>query len=156
MSGEIRTQGTEIYYVSGPTAVTKIPNVISFGDYGKQASPIATTNLDSTAAEFISGLPDNGEVTLTMNFIANDLSHQYLQAQAGTATRVEFCIGYSDGTVAPTAAASAIVQPLASARTSEKFLAAITSARKSVNTANVLSMVVTLKISGAITQIFKT
>ena len=53
MAGELRTQGTELWYVSAPTAVTKIGNITNYGDFGKTAGDIDVTNLDSTAYERI-------------------------------------------------------------------------------------------------------
>lgn len=155
MSGELRTQGTELWYVSGPTAVTKVGNITSFGDFGKQANDLQTTNLDSTAVEKIPGLPDNGDASLTINVDPGSVAHKYLESIAGTATRVEFLIGYSDGTTAPTAAANAMVAPVATARTSDRFLAGVKSFRKSVGTDAILSANVALSISGAITTVWK-
>jgi hypothetical protein len=156
MSNELRTQGTELWYVSGPTAVTKVGNITAFGDFGKQANDLPTTNLDSTAVEKIPGLPDNGDATLTINVDPSSAAHAYLNSIAGTATRVEFCIGYSDGTTPPTALASAIVQPVAANRTSDKFLAGVKSFRKSVGVDSIVSVSVALSISGAITTVWKT
>ena len=153
---ELRTQGTEIFYVSAPTAVTKIGNVTGYGDFGKQANPIITTNLDSVAVEKISGLPDNGELTLSINVDSKSTAHQYLETIAGTDTRIEFCLGYSNGTTPPTAVASAIVPPLAANRTSAKFLAGVTSYRETIAADAIVTVVVTLAISGAITKTHKT
>lgn len=156
MANELRTQGTELWYVSGPTTVAKVGNITAFGDFGKQANDLPTTNLDSTAVEKIPGLPDNGEASLTINLDPGSVAHRYLDLIAGASTRVEFLIGYSDGTAPPTAVASAIVAPAASARTSDKFLAGVKSFRKSVGTDSILSVNVALAISGAITTVYKT
>ena len=59
---ELRTQGTELYMLdpdaSAGNEVLKIGNITGYGDFGKQANDITTTNLDSTAVEKISGLPE--------------------------------------------------------------------------------------------------
>lgn len=156
MSGELRTQGTEIWVVNAPTTVLKIGNATALGDFGKQANDIVTTNLDSEAVEKIPGLPDNGDITLTINLAPGDESHKFLNDNAGTGNRFQFCIGYSDGTEPPTAAASAIVPPDAADRTSDVFLAGVKSFRKSVGTDSVVTVQVALSISGAITTTWKT
>lgn len=155
MANELRTQGTEIWYVSAPTAVTKIGNVTAFGDFGKQANDLITTNLDSAAVEKMSGLADNGDASLTINLEAGSAAHQYLEANAGTDTRVEFCIGLSDGTTPPTAVADEIVPPVAGDRTSLTFLASVKSFRLSVGVDAIVSVAVSLGISGAITPVWK-
>lgn len=105
---ELRTQGTELYMLdpdaSAGNEVLKIGNITGYGDFGKQANDIPTTNLDSTAVEKISGLPDNGDLGLTVNVDKMSVAHQKLDALAGTDARRTFVIGYSDGVgVAPTA-----------------------------------------------------
>lgn len=157
MANELRSQGTELWYVSGPTAVTKVGNITSFGEFGKQSPDITTTNLDSVAVEKIPGLPDNGDVGLVVNMDPLSAAHQYLDSIAGTSTRIEFLIGYSDGTVPPTAAAGAIVAPAATARTSDKFLAGVKSFRKVVGGVDgIVGVNVSLVISGGITSVWKT
>ena len=156
MANELRTQGTEIWHVSAPTAVQKIGNITGYGDFGKQANPIITTNLDSLAVEKISGLADNGELSLSINVDSKSIAHQALEAKAGTAERLEFCIGYSDGTTPPTAVAGAIVPPTAANRTSAKFLAGVTSYRETISADAIVTATVTLAISGAITRVYKT
>ncbi|KRG38823.1 hypothetical protein ARC78_15200 [Stenotrophomonas pictorum JCM 9942] len=108
MSNELRTQGTELYMLDPDAApgseVLKIGNITGYGDFGKQSNDIITTNLDSVAVEKLAGLPDNGDLGLTVNVDPKGASHQKLEALAGTDARRVFVIGYSDGVgVAPTA-----------------------------------------------------
>lgn len=238
MSNELRTQGTELHMLD-PTAgagleIVKIGNITGFGDFGKQANDIPTTNLDSVAVEKISGLPDNGDLGLTVNVDPKSNAHKLLDSLAGTDARRKFVIGYSDGVgIAPTAskgvasvsvgtpgtgyataptigftggggtgatatatvdggaitaitvtnpgsgytsaptvtitggggtggAATAtltaidIIQPPASDRTSQKFLAAIKAFRETIGLDGVVSANVALGISGAMERIWKT
>lgn len=240
MSNELRTQGTELYMLDPNAApgqeIVKIGNITGFGDFGKQANDIPTTNLDSTAVEKISGLPDNGDLGLTVNVDPKSEAHKILESLAGTAARRSFVIGYSDGIgAAPTAAkgvasvavsaggsgyssaptvtftgggggtgaaataivdagvvvgvvitnpgtgytsaptvgftgggggtgatatatlsAVEIIQPLAAARTSQKFLAAVKAFRETIGLDGVVSANVALGISGAMTRVWKT
>ena len=155
MSGELRTQGTEVWVANGPTTILKIGNNIGLGDFGKQSNDLITTNLDSVAVEKIPGLPDNGDVTITINLNPDDESHQFLELNAGTANRFQFCVGFSDGTEPPTALASEIVPPDAADRTSQTFLAGIKSFRASVGIDAIVTAVVMLSISGGITTVWK-
>lgn len=238
MSNELRTQGTELYMLDPDATVgnevLKIGNITAYGDFGKQANDIPTTNLDSTAVEKISGLPDNGDLGLTVNVDPKSNAHKKLDSLAGTDARRIFVIGYSDGIgIAPTvgkgvasiavtaggsgystaptvafaggggtgAAATAVVaggvvtgivvtnpgsgytsaptisftggagtgatatatlgnldlvQPAASARTSQKFLAAVKSFRESIGLDSVVNANVSLGISGAMNRVWKT
>jgi len=155
MSGEIRTQGSEIWMLhttQSPSALVKLGNVSEYGDFGPQAGDIITTNLESTAVEKVSGLPDNGDATLTINF-ADSESHRLLLANTGTGERFVFLIGYSDGTSDPTAADPTITPP--TSRTSDRFLASIKSFRKQVKLNDVIRATVALAISGGITTTWK-
>lgn len=157
MVSEVRTQGTEVYVVTATTTASKIGNIVSVGEFGKSAGDIISTNLDSTAVERLAGLPDNGDATITINVDPASVAHQFLNAQAGTANRHWFCVCYSDGTGAPTAAAGVITAPPASARSSSKFYGAIKSYRYGQITSDgLLQATVTVGISGAITDVFKT
>lgn len=156
MSGEIRTQGTEIWVLDttqSPGALIKLANISGYGDFGPQADDIITTNLDSTAVEKLAGLVDNGDATLQLN-VADLESHRWLYDNCGNGERYYFCIGYSDGTADPTApGGSEIVAP--ASRTSDIFYASVKSFRQSVNTNDVLRATAALSISGAITKAWK-
>lgn len=152
MSGEILTQGTELWVLdttASPDALLKIANATGFNDFGEQADDIEVTNLDSTAKEFVTGLPDNGELTLPIN-VADVASHRWLKANVGTGQRFQFCIGYSDGTADPTIGSGPVITAPAS-RTSDIFEASVKSFRKSASGNEVVRGTVTLRISGAIT-----
>lgn len=155
MSGEIRTQGSEIWMLDAtqsPGALVKIGNVVEYGDFGPQADDIDTTNLESTAKEKMSGLPDNGDATLNINF-ADIESHRLLLDVCGTGERFYFLIGYSDGTADPTTDGDTITAP--ASRTCDLFYASVKSFRKSVKTNDAIRATVALAISGSITTTWK-
>lgn len=155
MSGEIRTQGSQIWVLDttqSPPALLKIGNVSQYGDFGPQGSDIDTTNLESTAMEKLAGLVDNGDVTLNINF-ADIESHRWIYNNVGNGTRFDWLIGYSDGTSPPTIVADVLTAP--SGRTCDAFLASVKSARKSVGTNDAVRATVALVISGSITSTWK-
>lgn len=156
---EVRTQGTEVFMLdsaASPPALVKIGNVASVGDFGPQADDIDVTNLDSTAKEYLVGLPDNGEATLAINMDPQSEAHRLLFGLAGTDQRRYFCVAYSEGATDPTIAAGEIVPPPAANRSSSIFFAAVKSARRSVPTNDVVRVTVALRISGAIEETFYT
>lgn len=153
MSGEILTQGTELWVLdttASPDALLKISNATGFNDFGEMADDIEVTNLDSTAKEYVTGLADNGEVSMTLN-MADVASHRWLKENVGTGTRFYWCIGYSDGSADPTIGSGpTITAP--SSRTSDIFQASVKSFRVSVSGNEVVRATITLRISGAITR----
>lgn len=155
MSGELKTQGTQIWVLDttqSPAALLKIGNASQYGDFGPQGNDIDVTNLESVAMEKLSGLPDNGDVTLNINF-ADILSHRWIYANVN-GDRFQFLIGYSDGTAAPTIGPGDTIVPPAG-RTCDAFLASVKSARKSVNTNDAVRATVALVVSGAIDTTWK-
>lgn len=154
MSGELRTQKTHVHMLD--TTIKKIENVADIGEFGEQADDIDVTNLDSDAKEFLTGLPDNGELTLQLNLKATDPVHQKLSDEAGSGNRFPFCVGLSDGTAPPTVAAGALVPPAAADRTSFTFLASVKSFRTGIKTNDAIRVNCTLRISGKITKTWKT
>ncbi len=152
MSGEVRTQGTEVYFgdtINSPQALKKIINVMDVGEFGPQADDIDVTNFDSTAKEYLVGLPDNGEASLQVNFKPNDAVHQLLNSWAGTSNRVTFIVCFADGTTAPTFVANAVVAP--TNRTSAKFTASVKAFRNAIKKNDAVRTTLTLRISGGIT-----
>ena len=104
---ELKTQGTQLYVVSGPTAATKIANVTNVSGLGGPKSQIPTTNLESEEEESTAGLGAPGQVTLNINFDPQDASHDLLQTLKESGDKVSWFIGASDGTAAPTVVGSA-------------------------------------------------
>lgn len=92
MANHRKTQGAKIE-VSGtasPSVFTKVVNVTSVDESGVTIDQIDVTNLDSTAKEYVPGMPDYGTVTFQINYDPDEATHQTLdglaQAQAN-ATR---------------------------------------------------------------------
>lgn len=94
-------------YVSGGLAslqtMTSVGSVTNLVGFDGQASEIDVTNLQSTAKEFLVGLQDFGNVTLTI-WLVTDTGQLRLRTIKTTAAVAAFSIGLSDGTVAAFAA----------------------------------------------------
>lgn len=154
MSNELRSQGTELFFLD--TTIKKIPNLADIGEHGPQADDIETTNLDSLAKEFLTGLADNGELPLQLNLDPTSLVHQRLSALAGTGQRLTFCMCLSDGTDPPTVTSGALVIPVVTGRTSFVFSASVKSFRKAFKANDASRVTCALRISGAIAEHWKT
>lgn len=91
MANHRKTQGSKIE-VSGaasPSIFTQIVNVTNIQESGATVDNIDVTNLDSTAKEFVPGLPDYGTASFDVNFDADEATHQTLdQLVAGGASSI--------------------------------------------------------------------
>lgn len=157
MSGEIRTQKTQVYLLNTVDTtgdVEEIKNVTDVGEFGPQADDIEATNLMSDAKEYFVGLPDNGQADLQINFDPTDPVHQLLNDIAGTANRLQFMVAFSDGTGAPTDVGGVLTAPVN--RTTAKFTASVKSFRGAVKANDLVRDTCSLRISGAITWTYST
>lgn len=151
MSGEVNTQGTEIFFVSSnsPQAIVKLANVTSFDGLGGQASEIDITNFDSLVREFRRGLRDGGTVSLGLNLDPGNAAQSQFWDLENAGTTVYWCIAASDGTADPTLLGNALVAP--AARTSWIFQAYISQATTSGQVDDVYRVQVSLRVSGQVT-----
>ena len=82
----IKSQGTALYISNENAALTAfsgatfalVGGVHSIGAPSGQAADIDTTNLLSTAKEYLIGLPDNGNIAIQMNALSGDAGHTVL------------------------------------------------------------------------------
>lgn len=106
----IKTQGTELYYASGPSAATKIAQITSApSPMGGARAQIDITTLDSAEHEYASGLASPVAETFGIIFNAKDTSHQALVSLKTSGLLVPWWVGLSDGAIAPTVTANAFV-----------------------------------------------
>lgn len=73
-----------------------IGDVLSISGPDGQAQEIDTTNLDSAAKEFLMGLPDNGSITVEMNYDPADAQQAGLLTDRNNQTQRNFEIVFSD------------------------------------------------------------
>lgn len=62
----------------GVATFAKVGEVTNIGAPDGEAADIDTTHLESTAKEYLTGLPDNGNIEISMNAISGDLGHTEL------------------------------------------------------------------------------
>lgn len=95
---------TGLTYTSGGTATpatyTKINGLISFTGFDGSASELDTTDLDSVAMEFVSGLVDNGKFGFEMKVIKADAGQTSLRAARASGALTGFKLTLPDTSVA--------------------------------------------------------
>lgn len=99
-----KTQGTQLYFRDPTTSVvTTVGCVTTINGLTAQRDQIETTCLDSTARTYVAGMATPGAATFGINFDPSDASHVRLHALYVAGTTIEWALGWSDGTAAPTA-----------------------------------------------------
>lgn len=83
---------------AGPEVFTAIEEAISLSGLGKTNPLIDQTNFDSTAKEYIAGLPDGTEITLECNFLPGATVQQLLIGDVDSKTNRNLEITITDGT----------------------------------------------------------
>lgn len=91
-------QGTVIKRGNGASveSFTSIGEVKNFNGPSGSANVLDATHLESTAREKVMGLPDEGEITLTMNFDPTSAQHQGLIADRANRVKRNFEQVFSD------------------------------------------------------------
>ena len=100
MAKAIESQGTLIAVSDGgsPSSFTTVGNVVNITGPGGSASVIDVTNLSSTAKEKLMGLPDEGQITMELNYDPDNAQHQQIRNARKARTRLEFRITLTDAT----------------------------------------------------------
>jgi hypothetical protein len=147
MAEEILSQQSRVYILLANAAV-EIPNVVDVGEFGPMSDDIDATNLRSTAKEFRTGIPDNGEATLQINHKSTDDTHIFLAAQAGNGVLHKFMVCLSESDTDPTVASGELVAPVDC--TSYGFEATVKSYRGALKVNDLVRKNCTLRISGAV------
>lgn len=99
------TKGTQLYILDPRTStITKLDCPKSITGLGESAPQIDTTCLDSTAMEFVPGMPSPNAVTIGLDFDTAKASHLLIyDLKKEQVVGVQFAIGWSDGVgIAPT------------------------------------------------------
>lgn len=135
-SNAIEAQGVIIARGVG-TVFTTIPEIKSFSGPGGSATVIDVTDLQSTAKEKRMGLPDEGQLQFTINYIPDNAVHQGLRQDRMDRIERDFRITFTD----------------ASPATQWTFSAFVSGFSVSGAVDNVVEAQVTLEITGAITEV---
>ena len=73
---------------ASPEVFTTIYEVVSIGDFGQENALIDVTHMQSTALEYIYGLPDGVELPVVVNYNPTNATHvSVLAAQAAKTTK---------------------------------------------------------------------
>jgi hypothetical protein len=95
---------TGLAYTSGGTATpqtyTKIDGVLSFDGFDGSADELDTTDLDSTAKEFVSGIKDEGKFGFEMKTIKASAGQTALKAVRASGAITGFRLTLPDASVA--------------------------------------------------------
>lgn len=107
MGTVMKTQKTELYWASGPTAATKAVGISGITGLGGPADQIETTDLDNPEDKtFVGGLGTPGQVTLAFNPQRVEATQASLLALKSSKQVVSWGVYSSDAATAPTAVAS--------------------------------------------------
>ncbi len=146
----LKTQGTDIYLLDATNSgseVIAIGRVTGGSGVGGEAGEIDVTDLASTAREFVTGLKDNGSVSLDINWDPQDASHKRLdEIVGGDNYRFVIC-----GSEASTAITYGSDFDIPTDRTTLDFNAGVRSFQKDFSTDEVWRGSVTMRVSGDIT-----
>jgi len=135
-SSALDSQGMIIQYDTGgsPQWVT-IPEVSEMSGPGGQAAEIDVTDLSSTGKEFRMGLQDEGQISLTVNYIPKNTAHSALRTARANQTLTSFRIVFTD-----------------SPQTTWSFSAFVLGLEISNSVDDVTKGTITLRVSGSVTQ----
>ena len=103
MSDAIQSQGfkLEIGDVGdSPALLTEVKEVTTFSGFDGQAAEIETTNLQSTAKEYLMGLEDAGAFNVDINYVAADPGQSEARTARAARTLKTFLVTFSDATTA--------------------------------------------------------
>jgi len=134
----LKSQGMTIGIGDGasPEVFTTISEISSISGPGGQAAVIDTTDLSSLAKEKRMGLPDEGQITLDMNWIPKNVQHALLRTKRTAQVAVNFRITFTD-----------------SPATTWTFAAFVLGHPVSNSVDEVTKGNVTLEVSGAVTEV---
>lgn len=111
MSGEIRTQKTEVFVITD-NVVRKIGNITQTSELGGEPARIDITNLDSVRRVSMPGLESDSRYTLTINIDKDSAHHAWLEDNKSTTTVHTVAICDSQGVAPPTVTSGSIDWPV--------------------------------------------
>lgn len=96
------TQGTQLYFLDPEAGVTEVDCATAINGIEATRDQIETTCLAGTSRTYEPGMPTPGQASVTINFDPSEPSHVRLHELYRAGTKVEWAVGWSDGTAAPT------------------------------------------------------
>jgi hypothetical protein len=108
----LKTQGTQLYFIDPEDfSVVTVGCVTALTGLTAARDQIETTCLDSTARTYVAGMATPGAAQFTINFDPSDSSHVRLHELYVEGLDLDFALGWSDGTAAPTSDSTAFTTP---------------------------------------------
>lgn len=102
-----KTQGTQLYVIDpDDNSVITVGCVTAITGITATRDQIETTCLDSAAREYVAGMAAPGTAQFTINFDPSDASHVRLHELYVAGTSLQWALGWSDGTSAPSGAST--------------------------------------------------
>lgn len=97
-SSALKTQGTTLKVSDGasPEVYTAIGEISNISGPDGTAPEIDVTDMDSTAKEYLLGLPDEGNVTFNVFFVPQDTQHAQLWSDKTSGTARNYRITMTD------------------------------------------------------------
>ena len=114
-TGTVRTKGTRLFFTDPLSAsssdadgvvIHKVSCPTGVQGLGGAADSIDTTCLDSVEREYLTGMPNPGQVTIPINLIPASASHQALLALKESGDQVSWMVVLSDQAASPSAIVS--------------------------------------------------
>lgn len=99
----IKTQGTDLYVIDPDNGeLIEVGCVTSIDGIDTTVEQVETTCLNDLARSYIAGLATPGSATFGINTDTSDESHVRLHQLKIAGTTLQWAVGWSDGTAAPT------------------------------------------------------
>lgn len=99
----LKTQGTDLYAIDPATGdLIEVGCVTSIDGIDTTVEQVETTCLNDLARSYIAGLATPGAATFGINTDTSDESHVRLHQLKIAGTTLQWAVGWSDGTAAPT------------------------------------------------------
>lgn len=145
----IKTQGTQLYLVNPTTfVVTAIACVTSIDGLDATRDQIETTCLEADDKTYEPGMKTPSAFTFGVNFDPAETSHLLVEGLFNDGTPVQWAIGLSDGTIAPTTDTNDDFDTTAVARTFVYFDGYVSSFPLTVTQNDVLRSTIGVQVSG--------
>ena len=109
---EMKTQGTDLYAIDPrDDSVIDVGCVTSIDGIDSSIDQVETTCLNSAERTYIAGLGTPGTASFGINLDTQDENHIKLYEIKQLGLTLEWAVGFSDGTAAPTAASDSFALP---------------------------------------------
>lgn len=147
----VKTKGTQLFFLTpgselDPVRVIKVGAVTSISGINASRDQIETTDLESEAHTYESGLMAPGAATFAIQFDPSNEGHRLLHGLFLTGEVLHWALCWSDGTAAPTTVGDAFVFP--TTRSFLKFDGYVADCPFDFSLNNVVNSSISVQISG--------